>query len=307
LTTYEVYGRALASELPLPELAECDGPADVSFRVASLPQAEGDWFDVWPTEHGTPWVRARRTPAGYRLRYELRAEFQVDRVERTIVCDPFDCPAPMLRHFLLDQVIPLALSLDSVVLHASSVAIDEGFAAFIGPGGAGKSTVAIALARSGYAIGSDDGLLIRVGDSVEAAPSYPSVRLWEDSAAAVAGRPALNVDAPPTAKRQYRDGFRFVRGERPLARICLLDREPAATLRFEPLSPRDAAMALVEQSYRLALEDRARLARQLDDLTRIARSVPACRLHWPRQLESWRDLSRAIGAHLGGTPAVEVA
>src|SRR5204862_4911207 len=134
LKTYEIYGRRIASGTPLAGIAETAGPADFSFAVGTFPAADGAWFDIWPTVQATPWVRALRTPTGYRIRYERRAEFAIDRGARTIACAPIDCPAPMLRHFFLDQVLPLALSLEAVVLHASSIAVDGGFAAFIGPG-----------------------------------------------------------------------------------------------------------------------------------------------------------------------------
>ena len=305
---YRVYGRRLASVVRLPEVRTCDGPADLSFSVAPLgPAPDGPWFDIWSTEQGRPWVRALRTEYGYRIRYERRADFLIDRRSATVVCDPRDCPEMMMRHFLLDQVLPLMLSLDAIVLHASSVAVNGGFAAFIGPGGAGKSTIALALGRAGYAIGSDDGLLVRSDDQVvTATPAYPTVRVWQDSASKVAALPPANATAPSTAKRRFRDGFRFATDELPLTRVYALDPHPSATIRFEPLAPRVAVMALIEQSYRLSLDDSASLARQLDELVAIARHVPAWRLSTPRRLDAWRDFADAIATHSGGG-AFEVA
>jgi hypothetical protein len=282
--TLAVYGRQIASS------------------AGSLGPAGPDWFDIWPTSSGSPWVRAQRSQVGYRIRYEGRADFFVDPAAETIVCESFDCPEPMRRHFLLDQVVPLMLSVDRVVLHASSVVASGGFAAFIGRGGAGKSTIALALARAGLAIGSDDGLLIEDG---VATPSYASVRVWNDSAALAAG-PACNMDAPRTAKRQYLDGFRFAADPQALSRLYVLDPDPYPSIHFEPIAPRDLVITLVEQSYRLALDDRDALARQLDDLTRLARSVPAWRLSSPRRLDAWHELSRAVIDHIGGV-ASEVA
>ncbi len=275
----------------------------VPFTIAPLGPAGPAWFDIWPAQSGAPWVRAQRTPDGYRIRYERRGDFLVDRAAFRIVCDPIDCPEPMMRHFVLDQVVPLMLSVDRIVLHASSVAAGRGFAAFVGPGGAGKSTLALALGRAGLAIGSDDGLLIESG---LATPSYPSIRVWEDSAA-LAAHPACNPGAPPTAKRQYREGFVFATDPRPLTRLYVLDPEPSASVRFEPVAPRELAIGLVEQSYRLALDDRDALARQFDELVALARAVPAWRLSSPRRLDGWRELARAVIDHLGDAVVFEVA
>jgi len=316
-SVYPVYGRRLASEVPLPEIAPCAGPPDWRFRIGSLEDGDLAWFEIWPTEHDTPWVRARRTPAGYGIRYVGRADFVIDRAARSIVCQPRDSPDSMLRHFLLDQVLPLTFSLDALVLHGSSVAVDGRFAAFIGPGGAGKSTLALALGRSGHGIGADDGLLVEPAPAPSApplpsipshlaTPSYPSLRVWEDSAA-LADRAAMNEDAPLLAKRRYRDGYTFVTCPLPLAAIYILDRVPAPSIRFEPIAPRAATIALVEQSYRLALDDRTMLARQLDQLASLARQVPVWRLSSPRRLDAWEELSCAVADHIGNCARFEVA
>jgi len=303
---YRVYGRRLASRAELPEIHSCDGPPDWRFTTGRLKGDSFTWFDIWPTGNGKPWVRASRTLTGYRIRYERRADFLIDCLSRTITCEPDDCHAPMMRHFLLDQVLPLTFSLDSVVLHASSAAIGGGFAAFIGPGGAGKSTLALALGRAGHAIGSDDGLLLD-GELRLATPSYPTVRVWHDSATTVAGRRPMNHTALPTAKRHYRDGFTYATDAAPLKRLYVLDPEAAPSVRLESMSPREVAIALVEQSYRLALDDRGALARQLDGLARLAREVPAWRVSWPRRLERWKELADAVVDHAEGTAASGVA
>lgn len=304
--TYLVYGRRLASRIDLAEIQSCDGPPEWQFTTGALDAGDFAWFDIWPTRHASPWVRACRTANGYRIRYERRADFLIDCGSRTITCDPGDCPEPMLRHFLLDQVLPLTFSLDAVVLHASSVVVGGGFAAFLGAGGAGKSTIALALGRAGLAIGSDDGLLLEHG-STWAVPSYPSIRVWEDTAAVVAGRRPANDTAPSTAKRRYRDGFVYAVAPLPLKRLYILDPAPNRTTRFEAAPPRETLMALVEQSYRLALDDRLALVRQLDDLARVARRVPAYRLSSPRRLEQWKELADAVIGHADTAAASEVA
>lgn len=281
----------------------------VETEFASIGPAAPDWFDIWPTEDGAPWVRAQRTARGYRIRYEGRADFAVDVASRSIACDPVNCPDPMIRHFLLDQVVPLMLSVDHVVLHASSVVLNGGFTAFVGPGGAGKSTMALALGRAGFAIGSDDGLLIDAPPDRRtprrprlAIPSYPSLRVWQDSAALAATAPD-NPDEPASAKREFREGLSFCTEPLPLLRLYALDREPSVSTSFEALSPRETAMTLVEQSYRLALDDRVSLARQFDAVSDIARSVPAWRLSSPRRLDAWRELAAAVAAHAAATAA----
>ena len=311
MAVYTIYDRRLQSEMPLPELplarrsAEREGGAtegapDLVFSRGTIPEPEGDWFEIWPVPDGRAWVRGIKVPSGYVVRYEDRADFLVDPTRGAITCDDdtaSGCPDEMMRHFLLDQVVPLMLSLGTPVLHASSVSIDGALAAFVGPGGAGKSTLAVALGRRGHPVGSDDGLLLVSRDGeLLGIPAYAGARLCADSANVIApGARATNTS--PSGKVRVRHGLPCVSGAAPLARIYVIDPQPSSNIAFDPLTPRAAVMALVEQAYRLALDDRAAMVRQFDDLAAAALRVGAWRLSFPRALDGWRALATAVAGH----------
>lgn len=296
MPVYSIYGRRLQSDMPLPELELAPGNPDIVFTRGRIPEPAGAWFEIWPVPDGRAWVRGIRVPSGYVVRYEDRADFLVEPGRRTITCDDdtdSGCPDEMMRHFLLDQVVPLMLSLDAPILHASSVVIGGAMAAFIGPGGAGKSTLAVALGRLGHPVGSDDGLLLtRTDGEVFGIPAYAGARLCADSASVVGGQSATSP-----GKIRVRAGLPFFTAAAPLARIYVVDPRPASEVTFHALSPREAVMALVEQAYRLALDDRDALARQFDDLTTVALRIGAWRLAFPRALDGWRALSSAVAGH----------
>jgi hypothetical protein len=306
---YEIYGRGLRSSMPLPELSPIAAEPQLTFTRARLDDPEGEWFEIWPEPDGRPWIRAMRLSSGYAVQYVNLAEFHIDRDGRDIVCDTApECSDDMVRHFLLDQIVPLALSLHSPVLHASCVLVNGEMAAFVGPGGAGKSTLAFALGRAGHPIGSDDGLLLRLEASrVLGTPAYPGARLWRDSAQALAAGPPLNPGARQATKLRFREGLPFFMHTAPLTRLYVVDPQPAADARFEPLSRRTALMEVVQQAYRLALDDRASLARQFDVLARTVMHVPAWRVSFPRALDAWQPLAGAVALHISrGTEAVAV-
>jgi hypothetical protein len=298
MPVHTVYGRRLESDEPLPELAVATGGGDFFFRRGRLTPDGERWFEIWPQPDGRPWIRGMKVASGYRVRYEARGDFLLDLAARTITFDetPGPCPPEMMRHFLLDQVIPLMLSLEAPVLHASSVVGDGGMTAFIGPGGAGKSTLAVALARRGHAIGSDDGLLLRRdGDRWVGVPAYAGARLWRDSAEAVA---AESMPAVVTRKLRVHAGLPFLPGPSPLTRVYVLDPSPAASIHVEPLTARATLMALVQQAYRLALDDREALAVQFDILADVVAAVRAWRVSFPRGLAGVPALADAVEDHL---------
>jgi hypothetical protein len=304
MPVYSVYGRRLGSDIPLPELATVGGESDFLFRRGALAIGAERWFEIWPQPDGRPWIRGMKVSCGYRVRYEDRGDFLLDVDTRSITFDDAlcVCPAEMMRHFLLDQVVPLMLSLDAPVLHASSVVIAGEMTAFIGPGGAGKSTIAVALARRGHALGSDDGLLLRrEGDRWLGVPAYAGARLWPDSAAVVAAGELTTADGAAARKLRVRDGLPFASGPFPLTRLYVIDPSPAISIRFEPLTARAALMELVQQTYRLALDDRDALASQFDVLADVVTRLSAWRVSFPRTLAGVSGLAESVGEHIGDT------
>lgn len=302
MAVYELYGRGLVSDMALPELPIASTPARPGLEFSRrLPApAEGPWFVIWYRPDGGAWVRACRTRDGYRLQYCNCAEFHLDPVRRAITGDAIDCSEEMFRHFLIDQVVPLMLSVESPVLHASAVGLDDAsLVAFSGPGGSGKSTLVMALARLGHAPGSDDGLFLQTdGYQITAVPAYPGVRLWPDSERAVAAGLAGSGRTEPVAKQRFSRGLRFARREGALTQLYVLDAAPAPTIRFERLSPRDTVVEMVRETYRLALDDRHALARELDVLAVIATRLPCWRLSFPRDLDRCCTLAAAVGEHI---------
>jgi energy-coupling factor transporter ATP-binding protein EcfA2 len=311
MALYRIYGRALESDLPLPELTlarpsiEREGGAaagtpDIVFQRGRVAEPDGQWFDIWPVPDGRAWVRGIKVPSGYVIRYVDRADFLVDSERRTITGDDdtdSGCPEEMMRHFLLDQVVPLMLSLEAPVLHASSVVIGGAMAAFIGPGGAGKSTLAVALGRLGHPLGSDDGLLLACeSERIVGIPAYAGARLCADSAHQVASAGLPVPAAPHRGKVRVHDGLPFHDGPAPLARVYVVDPRPSAEIAFHALPSRAAVMELVGQTYRLALDDRDALVREFDVLADVALRIEICRLAFPRALDDWRALALAIAA-----------
>jgi ATP-dependent phosphoenolpyruvate carboxykinase len=77
-------------------------------------------------------------------------------------------------------------------LHASAAVINGYAVAFVGGGGAGKSTIVGALARAGHRILSDDiAVLEEASGTFRIKPSYPHIRLWPDSVNILFGSHAL--------------------------------------------------------------------------------------------------------------------
>ncbi len=298
---YTFHRLRITSSLPLPELPRSRFRGEVSIDCGGAPgRASREWFHQWQVG-GRRWLSFAREAGGNLLRFHRQADFEILDEGRRIVCHPVPgLPNVTLRHLLLDQVMPMVLSRrsDRLVLHASAVHVPGyGTIGFAGPAGAGKSTMAAALAQRGCAIVSDDCLAVSLdGSSAVVAPGYPGLRLWQDSlnALKLAGDGRV---APYTSKRRVRSPaleFR-VRDSRLRTVVVLGKRRTrgSPTVTTSP-GPRDQLIAIAPYACVLDVGDRDQLAAMFAQLFRLVERVPVCQL----SVRSGRSQMPAVAAEV---------
>jgi hypothetical protein len=262
------------------------------------------WFHDWRRSDGEPLMAAARMEDGsFLLRAIDLADCVIDQSgTRITVFAPSGQPADGLHHLLLDQVLPLVLShRGEFVLHATAVVLPGGALVFAADAGSGKSTLAAAVGcRGAHVLGDDAILLAGSGERTTARAAYPGVRLWPDAISAVLGEAGLETGPSTTglAKRRFAPGAQtlaFAAGVWPVAAIYQLEPAgPRATVRIEPLSSREGAMALVRHAYVFDICDRGRLRRQLDRAIDCARRTRVRRLVYPHSLERLGEVCAAV-------------
>jgi len=197
--------------------------------------------------------------------------------------------AESLRHVVLDQILPRLLAQRGLlVLHGSLAATPDGHhVVIIGNSGMGKSTLASAFALAGGAVLTDDCLAVDFdGDRVRAIPSYPGLRLWPDSLTAMF--PSREAEATPMA--HYSDKKRLPStpsATRPLAPpidaiLVLQHADGSDVIELSPVSPQQACMALITNSFQLDLGDLRHTHKLLGLAADLARQIPVFTLRHPR-------------------------
>jgi hypothetical protein len=260
-------------------------------------------FHAWVFPDGTLWTEFHRADGGYLLRFPQLADFQVSADADTVTCVPVpEVPEGTARHLYLNQVLPLVLSkLGQLVFHASAVEIGSGAVAFVGESGRGKSTLAASFAVSGCRFLTDDGLVVEPSaESFEALPSHPSIRLWDDSEAALI--PPAARRAPPvhyTSKARFLadDELAFCAVPRPLRRVYFLGDGSAERLEMRRLSAAETLVEWVKHSFLLDIEEQPRLASHFDQVAALANRPIHYRLDYPRRFEELAAVRQAILAH----------
>lgn len=308
---YEIGGQTIESNVDLPELRPATAPRrpewrfEVSAGLSRRPTVR--WFHRWLERDGRTWLSFGRDNGDYVLRFSRTATFRVSPSTRVITCEGGRrVPLRTVRHLFLNQVFPLATGDPRrVVLHASAVSLDGGVVGFVGPAGAGKSSLSAALAAGGAALLTDDALIVEDGpDGPVVRSTYGSIRLWPDTVDALYG----DVRSHPTvahytSKRRVEMGASHVESDgQPLRLLCVLpdrdERRRTARVGVDPMPAREALMHLTRCHFQLDIEASARLAASFHALSDIVSSTPVVTLRYPWNLDRLRQSAREITAVL---------
>ena len=263
-------------------------------------------FHSYVLDNGELWTEFHRVQPGYLLRFPGLADFSVSGDGTAVVAYPArGTDAGTLEHLYLNQVIPLATSRQGrPAFHASVVAVPGGCAAFLGPSGIGKSTLAASFALAGQAFLGDDALIIDESrGAVFARPADASIRLWEDSLSALTGderRHLGRTSYSPKARLFAGGSLAHDDRPRPIRAGYLLRPAEGERVVIRRLSGADRHMAWLRNSFVLDIEDRALLSRHLEWTRRVAAAVPTFGLGYVRDFGALEDVKESILEHVAG-------
>lgn len=271
---------------------------DIVFTIDPGPPAadqlpgESPLFRDTEMEQGRPALRVwrRGTDGAYRFLYADGTQFVVAEDGRHVQgCWPTSLTIDDAATYLLGPIIGFLLRLRGIpCLHASAVALGSRAVAFVGPPGAGKSTLAAALAQRGAFVLADDTVTLRQ-ESEEGPflvePSYAHLRLWSDSATYLLGADQPLPLLAPSWEKGYLDlstrGIPQADRPLPLAALYLLQPRSAGAEAPAILPALAGQLTLLDlivntyTNYVLATEMRAHEFRVL---SRLVSRVPVRRL-----------------------------
>ena len=324
---FSTYGLVVESSAAVPgvPLARAAGGPDVVVDLAEAGQissavraAERAWY-ISPDRDaaGVPWLTVWRGH-GFRFVYAEGAEFLI-AADGTAVEGRWRAPLTVsdAASYLLGPVLAFVLRLRGVVpLHAAGVVIGPRALLFAGAAGAGKSSTVTALGALGYGVLSDDVVPLQVvANGVVAAPGFPRLSIWDDSASALLGAsmPELKPWSDSYGKRcvdAYEQGLRFHDAVVEVGTIYVLQSRTGSgpgSHRLSPrapgsqrLSSREALLALAANTYGSYLLDQRMRQIEFDVLTQVARAVHVRTLRFDEDLSRLAGACAALAADAGG-------
>jgi len=261
-------------------------------------------FHRYVFDDGTVWTEFYRDGDNYLLRFPGLADFQVSADGMNVTAWPAeDADTATIDHLYINQLVPLALSRQGrPAFHASVVSVPGGAVAFLGATGSGKSTLAASYALADGAFLTDDSLVVEeTANACVAQPSHASLRLWEDSVAALVGANTMkSTTVSYSSKTRLLAGDALAYNNQPcrlLAAFKLGEGKPEGVTIYK-LNGLERYMAWLRNSFLLDVEDRDLLARHFEWTHRISGRVPTFTLDYPRDYAMLANVRERVAEHL---------
>jgi hypothetical protein len=206
------------------------------------------------------------------------------------------------QHLYLNQVLPLVLSKQGkLIFHAGAIETQAGVLAFMGESGRGKSTLTASFATAGFRFLTDDALLLEEEEgNYTVQPSHASIRLWDDSQQTLVGGDAQlapPVQYTPKARILSGDALAFCPEPLPLRRVYFLGDGSVARVTFRRMSPSEALIGLVKNTFLLDIDEQQTLAAHFDQLSKMVSLPIYFQLDYPRRYDDLPAIRQAIVEH----------
>jgi len=240
---YQAFGLSIQSEIALPPLFETPyiHAPDINVVLADVSSNGLEQADVIK-----PFSQFNQTQLWLNITDVALFEVSANVIKIAPLSDDWDS----IRLFLLGSCFGAVMHLkQDLVLHGNTIKFADGCAVFMGPSGNGKSTLASAFYKKGYQILADD--LARVDETLQVQPSYPQLKLWQDSAK------KLEIDTselkrvrPQDAKFAVPINDSFFNHPLPVKALYILNTHNQDEFIFEELSGVDKFQPLKNNTFR---------------------------------------------------------
>lgn len=305
-----IFDRTVRSDITLQELrVSKQEQFDITVKTAESLPADTSQFTTafdWLNADGRVICKCQRKGTEYLISFPGHADFHISE-NAIISCVPQPgCSDALLRHLLLNQIIPRYLGTSGeLMLHASAVTLPDGRCiAFLGNSGYGKSTLASYFHRHGARLIDDDCILLKPArDKVHVMGGVPSIRLFPDSVQAVFGASKnFNPYMTYSEKQQMileREPNATATEQRFLDALFVLNSPACAkghgAVTIEPLSGKAAIMNMINSTFSLDPSDRKTIAQNFRNSGgAITDSLQLYSLNYPRQHAYLFEVYRAV-------------
>ncbi len=194
---------------------------------------------------------------------------------------------------LTTQILPLISSLYRITLHGGVVVKEKSAVIYLGPEGAGKSTLTMYMSQNGLGIFSDDvaavDKIVNFTGFTEKQflvyPGIPEIRINDDSCHQLLDPSQIGSLTRKLAKQQI-EALPPKSQTATVAAVILLSPHPESfPITKKRLSPSESFLTLLENQFRLDIWSKEIVQTEFETLSEFCSSVPFWQLDYPMSYE----------------------
>lgn len=294
---YHVHGLNVKSSIYFPELTSGKRDFDVTIRF----EDEKSFYPVRSSEK-QGFSKIVDTTKNILYLLDNKPLFKIKNGEEIIVNPKSIINTHINLDFLRSLILGAGMGLllmqrGDLILHASAVNMNGGAVAFMGWSGSGKSTIATAMNNRGYPFVTDDILKIDIDttDTPMAFPSFPRVKLWDDTIKHMPDDPSLFQKIHPKVQKYfYNLENSFYPNSLPFKMIYII--EDGEKNEIIPLKTQDALVNVAKNSYCINTFDfdSAMKSQNFFQCANLVKKVPVKRLIRYKSLRKLEYLTKII-------------
>lgn len=198
--------------------------------------------------------------------------------------------------FITTQVLAILLHQNgNLVLHASSVLINNHAVVFLGDKGYGKSTIAAHLQVKGHKLISDDLVPVNCFDGFfQTVPGFPRLKLFPDSITSI----GLNPKAMPLVHETFTKHFYKCPEDfstKPIKIGCIFILKKDSRVGIEKMNPVAAFIELVRNTYLSSyIEATENTVQHFNYCQEIVKSIPVFELKRPHNFSLMSEVTAGV-------------
>lgn len=290
--SYIAFGLGIQSDLRLPEFIAAEVDGDVFIRLKS------SGFNSHFTKVNE--TNLEMSQAKSVLSIESVGTFLIRDGREIIIAPVPEADIRRIKRYIVGTAMAILLyQRGYLVLHASSVNLNDQAVAFLGFSGTGKSSIAAAMYTRGYGVLADDISVIEMIDNKPMVlPSFPQIKLSLEAAEAIGCEvdESMLLDGVDE-KYGYRLEHGFTNVPLPLGRIYVLEENPRS--RIDLLTQQSAVIKFISCSIPTLwtqLEDQKHFMQCID----LAKFVPTYAIKRNSTIQNLPKFAELVDSHLRG-------
>lgn len=284
---YKAHGLTIKSEIKFPELMESRQKSNALIKYGKV-----DYSTKKVLSEGVFRVASHYilTEDSLFLNWNDIDVCQISEGKEIIVNPETGIEETFLRALILGPAMGILLhQRGRLVLHASAVNINDGAVAFMGHNGAGKSTTTASFMNSGYSLVADDILSIEFREGIPLVfPGFPRIKLWPESM----NENMISFPIHSESRKRSCAVPNFPDQLVELKHVYVIENGEKTTL--EPLSPQEALIELIRNSYCANIFQNSDQATNLGEYAKIVKQVSIKQLHIKKDLDKIPEMVHMV-------------